>query len=143
VSDTTYVAATSAQQIPLQTKSVLQANPSVNYVWIDIGGIGQAQVQAIAELNVGQKVKLVSFDCNKRDIENIRLGNVQVACEGLGLEAGGWGAVDSLNRLFSGQPPVPTYVPIRTLDASSIPATPVWQADYDFRALYAHIWGRG
>jgi ribose transport system substrate-binding protein len=142
VSDTTYTAATSAQQIPLQTKSILQANPTIDYVWIDIGGIGQAQVQAIAEMGLSDKVKLVSFDCNALDVQNIRDGNVQVACEGLGLEAGGWGAIDSLNRIFSGEQPEPTFVPIRTLDAENLPSDTVWQGDYDFRAKYQELWGK-
>ncbi|MCU1580317.1 MAG: hypothetical protein JWP19_2521 [Rhodoglobus sp.] len=142
VSDITYTAATSAQQIPLQTKSILQANPSIDYAWIDIGGIGQAQVQAIAEMGLGDKVKLVSFDCNALDVQNIRDANVQVACEGLGLEAGGWGAIDSLNRIFAGDATEATYVPIRTLDAANLPSDKVWQGDFDFRAKYKQLWGK-
>jgi ribose transport system substrate-binding protein len=144
VSDTTYTASTAAQRIPLETKSILQAHPDINYVWIDIGGIGGAQVQAIAEANLASKVKLVSFDCNLLDLENIRKNNVQVACEGLGLEAGGWGALAQLNQAFNNQPAVQTYVPIRTLTADSLPAAgQAWQGDYDFRAKYAQLWNLG
>lgn len=141
VSDTTYSAASSAQQIPLQTKSILQAHPDINYLWIDIGGIGQAQVQAVSEMGLGSKVKLVSFDCNLLDLQNIRDNKVQVACEGLGLEAGGWGGVDELNRAFNNMPAAPTFVPIRTLTADNLPsAGKGWEGDYDFREKYASLW---
>jgi ribose transport system substrate-binding protein len=142
VSDTTYTAATAAQQIPLQTKSILQAHPDINYVWIDIGGIGESQVQAIDQANLGSKVKLVSFDCNALDVKNIRAGDVQVACEGLGLEAGGWGAVDSFNRVFAKQPVSMTYIPIRTIDKSNLPSGAVYTGDYDYQAIYTKMWGK-
>jgi ribose transport system substrate-binding protein len=142
VSDTTYTSATAAQQIPLETKSILQAHPDINYVWIDIGGIGESQVEAIDQANLGSKVKLVSFDCNALDVANIKKGNVQVACEGLGLEAGGWGAVDSFNRIFAKQPVATTYIPIRTIDKSDLPSGAVYTGDYNYQAIYTKLWGK-
>lgn len=141
VSDTNYVASTAAQQIPLQTKSILQAHPDINYVWIDIGGYGQLQVQAINELGLKAKVKLVSFDCNPPDLQNIRQGNVQVACEGLGLEPGGWSGVDELNRAFNSAPAASDFVPIRVVTKKSIPAQDIWRGDFDYAAAYKKLWG--
>ena len=140
VSDTNYVASQAAQQIPLQTKSILQAHPDINYVWIDIGGFGQAQVQAINELGLKAKVKVVSFDCNPPDLANLRAGNVQAACEGLGLEPGGWGGIDELNRAFNSAPSASDFVPIRVVTKKSIPAQDIWRGDFDYAAAYKKLW---
>lgn len=141
VQDKTYAAASAATNIPLQVKSILQANPSINWLWFDIGGYGSFAAQAVSEIGMKNKVKLVSFDCNPDDVENIRKGNVQVACAGLQLEASGWGSVDALNRLFAGQK-ANDFVPIRTLTKASLPPKGQnWSGDFDFRAKYKKIWG--
>lgn len=141
VADKVYAAASAATNIPLQVKSLLQANPSINMLWFDIGSYGAFAAQAVNEIGLKDKVKLVSFDCNPDDVENIRKGNVQVACAGLQLEAAGWGTIDALNRLFGGQKANDT-VPIRTLTKDSLPPKGQnWSGDFDFRANYKKIWG--
>jgi ribose transport system substrate-binding protein len=141
VSDTEYVASTAAQEIPLQTKSILQANPEIDYIFTDIGQFGALQVQAINELGLQDEVKLVSFDCNPEDLRNLRDGNVQAACNALQLEAGGWGAVDELNRAFNNAEAGGDVVPIRVINANNVPAGDSWDGDFDFRGTYRELWG--
>ena len=142
-SDTQYVASTAAQDLPTQTKSILQANPEIDWIFTDIGGYGAAQVQAINELGVADTVKLVSFDCNPQDLTNIRDGNVQVACDALQLEAGGWGAADELNRAFNGAPAGGDVIPIKVITKDNAPEGDNWDGDFDFRAQFQQLWGVG
>jgi ribose transport system substrate-binding protein len=144
VTDDTYAASTAAQGLPVRMKSTLQAHPEIDYVWVDIGGYGALGVQAIKEMGKAKQVKLVSFDCNLVDLKNIREGSAQPACEGLGLEAAGWGGVDELNRAFNDAKPEANPIPIRVLTKDSLPAAgKPWEADFDFRAEYRKLWGLG
>jgi ribose transport system substrate-binding protein len=149
VTDETYAAASAAQQLPLRVKSVLLANPEINWVWVDIGGNGALAVNAIREQGKQEEVHLASLDCNLEDLKHIGEGLVQPACEGLGLEAAGWGAVDELNRGFSGESAEEAMkeediVPLRTIDENDLPeAGEPWRGDYDYEAEYKKIWGVG
>lgn len=148
-SDETYSAASAAQQLPLRIKSLLLAHPDINWVWVDIGGNGGIAVNAIREQGKQDDVKLVSFDCNLEDLKHIREELVQPACEGLGLEDSGWGAIDELNRGFSGMNAEEAMkeediVPLRTITKSNLPAAgEPWRGDFDYAAEYKKLWGVG
>ena len=148
-SDETYSAATSAQQLPLRIKSLLLAHPDIDWVWVDIGGNGGIAVNAIREQGKQDEVQLVSFDCNLEDLKHIREGLVQPACEGLGLEDAGWGAIDELNRAFSGETAEEAmkeedFVPLRTITKADLPkAGEPWRGDFDYEAEYKKLWGLG
>jgi ribose transport system substrate-binding protein len=145
VETTSYNIGSAATDIALKTRSVLAANPQIDYVWTDVGFVGALQIPAIAASASGSKVKLTSIDCDPPDVANIRKSNVQGACAAFTLEEAGWGILDQLNRAFNGESPADTAVPFRLLDESNLPPTssPVWNGDYDYEKAFLDIWKKG
>jgi ribose transport system substrate-binding protein len=147
--DETYSSVSAAQQLPLRVKSVLLAHPEINWVWVDIGANGALAVNAIREQGLQEKVHVASFDCNLEDLKHIREELVQPVCEGLGLEDSGWGAVDELNRGFSGMNSEEAkeeedIVPLRAITKSTLPEPgEPWRGDFDYEAEYKKLWGVG
>lgn len=144
VADKVYSPATAVTDIPQLTKSVLTANPDINYVWADIGGYGTVAVTAMDQLGVRNKVIEASFDCNLPDLQNIHSGNIQQVCEGIALEEGSWGVMDELNRAFNHAPPAPDVISTRLITKANL--NPVWlktgyTGDIDYQAAWKKLWG--
>lgn len=135
----TYLLSSAITDIPLQVSSILQANPDVNYIFVDIGQFGALAVQAIESAN--KDVKIVSVDCNPDDIENIRDGGAQAACAAHGLETGGYAAIDELIRALAGEPASgETVVPTKLILASNVPDGDTWTGDFDPDEAYGALW---
>lgn len=136
----TYLLSSAVTDVPLQVSSILQANPDVNYIFVDIGQFGALAVQAIESAN--KDVKVVSVDCNPDDIQSIREGGAQVACAANGLETGGYAAIDELIRAMAGEGPSgETVVPTKLIVSSNLPDGDTWRGDFDPDEAYGELWG--
>lgn len=136
----TYLLSSAVTDVPLQVSSILQANPEVNYLFVDVGQFGALAVQSIESAN--KDVKVVSVDCNPDDIQSIREGGAQAACAAHGLETGGYAALDELNRAMAGEGPSgDTVVPTKLIISSNVPEGDTWQGDFDPDEAYGELWG--
>lgn len=137
----TYLLSSAIKDVPLMVSSILQSNPNINYMFVDIGQFGALAVQSIQSAN--KKVKVVSVDCNPADITNIRNGSVQIACAANGLETGGYAAVDDLTRAFTNNPPSDKLVvPTKLLMKNNLPSGDSWTGDFDANAAYSKLWNK-
>jgi ribose transport system substrate-binding protein len=137
----TYLLSSAISSVPLQVSSILQANPQVNYMFVDIGQFGALAVKSIQAAR--KNVKVVSVDCNPDDIQAIRTGTVQAACAANALETSGYAALDDLIRAFTNNPPSDQLVvPTKLLVKSNLPATDTWTGDFDPTQAYGKLWGK-
>lgn len=137
-----FTLAAAATDLPLRTKSALQADPTINYIWSPSGGFGTMQAQSVREMG-NSTVKIVGFDCDSSSFDEISSGDSPyVACAGLALAQAGYTIVDSLARAFLDLPPSDTEGAIRLFDASNLPdGQEGWEGDGDYRAAYLELWG--
>lgn len=138
--DTSYQAATATTDLVAKTQAVLAAHPDIQYVWSDIDGYALLEAQAIRQGGKQASIKLVGFDCNPANLALIKGKDVEVACQGLGIEQAGWSAVDQMLRAISKEPAGPQQIPTRLIDASNLPPSGTYEGDTDFRAAYKKLW---
>jgi ribose transport system substrate-binding protein len=128
-----------------RVKSLLQANPEIDYVWSPYDSAANDIVQAIVEAGEQDSVGVTSFNGNSQNLEYIREGQAQRADVGEALEWAGWAGADDFNRIFHNQePPANDGVPAKLFIKSNLPAPgEAFEGDFDFRKKYEEIWGIG
>jgi ribose transport system substrate-binding protein len=128
-----------------RVKSLLQANPDVEYVWAPYDAAANDIVQAVVEIGKQSEIGVTSFNGNSQNLEYIREGQAQVADVGEALEWAGWAGADDFNRIFNGQkPPKNDGVPAKLFIKSNLPAPgEAFEGDFDFRKKYQELWGVG
>lgn len=126
-------------------KSLLQANPDIDYVWAPYDSAANDIVQAIIEEGKQEQIGVTSFNGNSQNLEYIREGQAQRADVGEPLEWAGWAGVDDFNRVFQGQPlPKDDGVQPKLFTKSNLPEPgEAFEGDYDFRKKYEELWGLG
>ena len=141
VKQETYLLSSAIKDVPLKVSSMLQANPDMQYLFVDVAQYGALAAQAIQ--SAGKDVKVLSVDCNPDDLEAIRGGNSPVkACAGHALETGGWAAVGALNLALNGETDASEFVvPTKLIDKDNAPEGDLWRGDFDPAAEYGKLWG--
>ena len=135
-----YLLSTAIKDVPLKVKSILQANPDLQYLFVDIGQYGALAVQAIDE--AGSDVKVVSVDCNADDLANIESGDTQLGCAAHGLESGGWAGVGALVFALGDEETADDFVvPTKLIVKDNLPDGDIWQGDFDPEDAYGQLWG--
>jgi ribose transport system substrate-binding protein len=126
-------------------KSLLQANPDVEYVWSPYDSASNDIVQAIVEEGKQESIGVTGFNGNAQNLEYIREGSAQVADVGEALNWGGWAGVDDFNRIFNGEePPKDDGVPAKLFTADNLPEPgEQFEGEYDYQGKYEELWGIG
>jgi ribose transport system substrate-binding protein len=135
---------------PTRVKSTLQANPSIDWIYVGYDFIGTQVASAVQQLGLMGKVHLVGTDGNPQNLQAIKAGNVQAASYARATEWLGWAAVDELNRIYNHQPLIKDSRGFESenygqqlLDSSNLPAdvNANWDGGVDYRAQYEKLWG--
>lgn len=143
VGQSNFVVTDIGTQLGPKSQAFLQANPSIN--WLDVafdaatGDVVNAMQQAGA-----RKANVVSMDGNPQNLDFIQAGT-QAATVAAPLDQTGWAAVDNINRIISGQPPVANDgIPIRLVTKANL-------ADFrkhgfgpvNYKVKYTQLWKTG
>ncbi len=141
LADQSYSSGSATQQIGLQVTSTLSANPKTTYLFFDIGQFAEAAAKSVTQANL--KARVVGFDCNPADLQNIRAGSPQVACWASDAYTAGWAAADQLIRGITGASASDKLqAPVRLFDTANLPAKDEWHGDFDPKTEYGRLWGK-
>lgn len=140
-----FVLATAGTKLPLLTSNVLTSNPEADYIWDPAGALGSLQAATVDQSQARGKVKVVTFDCVKTNLEEIaNETGALTACAGVGLVQSGYAIVDQMNRSFAGEPPAAKgdEQPSHLIDATNVPDPEVgWPGQPGFEEGYLKLWG--
>lgn len=131
--------------LPGRVQSLLQQNPSINWVYSPADETAIDAMNAINAAGLSGKVRVAGGNGNLQALQTIATSNVYVATAGVSYAFDSWAGIDGLNRIVSGQQPVTTHSPVRVIDKSNvsqIPSGNYYSGDVDFRTAYLHIWGK-
>lgn len=127
-----------------QTVGYLRAHPETTYVFSPFDPAAGAQVPAIAQAGLADKVKLVSVLGDQQNLEFIRKGLVQVADAAYENEYMGWAMADQIIRTLNKQPlfePHGENLPFTVLDKTNLPAPGSdWVANFDYKSKFLALW---
>jgi ABC-type sugar transport system substrate-binding protein len=134
--------------LPNRVQSLLQANPDIDYIFMDVGPWVTYIVQGMqATQGLADDMTIVSTDCVPDQIARMAAREPYAEiCHGYASVQAGWGAVDELNRAFQDQPRGGDKVGIQLFTSDTIDqivdATIGYDADgLDYRSLYLESWG--
>jgi ribose transport system substrate-binding protein len=132
--------------LPLRMESLLQAHPSINYVYLDVGPYVYLLNQGLREAGpIAKNVKIVSFDCVTDQVQRLRSGTPYDAnCEGNASLQAGWAAVDELNRAFNNAPQANDKVAAQLFTKQNIGLIKNLKIGYDagfnYQSYYLKLW---
>ncbi len=135
------------KDLPSLTTSVLQRDPSVNYLVPLYDSMISIMEPAIATAQA-EDVKVVSYNATQPALQMLADGKL-VAGDVGGMNAWlGWAAMDQIARLASDNPPAEdTQIPHRIFTAENIDSIDLskpettWYGDLDLSAEYGALWG--
>jgi ribose transport system substrate-binding protein len=146
------IAAQSEMQVTeLETKlepkvaALLQANPSVNYIYAPYDSAAVPMVAAVKQAGLENEIKIVSYGGNEQNVEYLRNKEIQTATIANANQWQSWEAVDVLNRYFNEQE-IPQNAfntdPIKLLTWENAPAKgEVFEGDEaDYKGHYEKLW---
>ncbi len=140
-----FALASAGTKLPLLTSNVLTSNPEADYLWDPSGSLGSLQAATVDQSQSAGKVKVITFDCVKTNLEEIKKGTGSLAaCAGVGLVQSGYAIVDQMNRAFAGEPAAEKgdEQPSHLIDATNVPDPNVgWPGDKGFEEGYLKLWG--
>lgn len=129
-------------RVPSLASQVARAHPDMNAMWMSYDSAESFLTQGLRQAGVARdKVGLYGFDGNQANIKAIREGDFQVASLAGPFEWIGWAEVDSLNRLFQGQQPVPNIIRTKLMTKANVPSTDIWAGDEPYQDAYKKAWG--
>lgn len=136
-----YLISNALTDVPLIASSIIQNNPDLDYIFVDIGQFGAMTAAAIEQS--GSDAQVLSVDCNPEDIVLLRDGKPQAACAAHALEAAGFAGVAALNYALAGESSAPAEleVPTKLVTPNNLPAEDLWTGDFDLAAEYKNFWG--
>lgn len=128
-----------------RVKSLLQANPDIEYVWSPYDSATNDIVQSVVEEGKQEQIGVTGFNGNAQNLEYIREGQAQIADVGEALNWAGWAGVDDFNRIFNGEePPEDDGVPAKLFTESNLPEPgEQFEGEYDYQKKYKELWGVG
>lgn len=126
------------------TVGYLRANPDTGYIFSPYDPAAAAQVPAIAQAGLADKVKLVGILGDQQNLDFIRKGNVQVADAAFDNNYMGWAIADQIIRVLNKQPlaePHGENIPFAVIDKTSLPAPGSdWAAPFDYKSEFLKLW---
>jgi ribose transport system substrate-binding protein len=132
--------------LPLRVISVLRASPDIDWIGIDVGPFVHFLVEGIEQLGVQDQVRIVSYDCVEDQIDRIKAGRIEVACQGVASEALGWAAMDELNRAFNDAPVGRNPLLSQTItqdNVNEVTDPNGYTGGFDYISAYKELWGIG
>ena len=133
-----------ATQLGQMTVDYLRTHPETNYVFGPYDPAAAAQVIAIAQAGMGDKVKLVGVLGDQQNLNFIRSGKVQAADAAYENEYMGWAIVDQTIRMLNKQPLIDPHnenLPFVVLDKSNLPKPGAdWRAPTGYEAKFLALW---
>jgi ribose transport system substrate-binding protein len=134
--------------LPSLTSSTIQADPTVNYLFPLYDGMAALMKPAVRATNAAGRVKIVSYNADKPDLQAIHAGDIEAADVGGNLAWDGFAVVDQAARVLTGAQPVANEnVPNRTFDNTVVSQINLskdeatWYGTVDFVSNYKHLWG--
>jgi ribose transport system substrate-binding protein len=129
-----------------QTTGYLRSNPDVGYVFSPYDPAAAAQVTAIAQAGMANKVKVVGVLGSQQNVEFIRKGQVQAADAAYDNRYMGYMIADQIIRTLAKKPlfePHGGNMPFTILDKENLPhAGSDWTASFDYPSKFSQLWGR-
>lgn len=133
-----------ATQLGQMTVDYLRTHPDVDYVFGPYDPAAAAQVTAIAQAGMGNRVKLVGVLGDQQNLDFIRSDRVQVADAAYENEYMGWAIVDQTIRMLNKQPlfsPHNENEPFIVLDKTNLPQPGSdWQAPTGYQEKFLALW---
>jgi ribose transport system substrate-binding protein len=127
-----------------QTTGYLRSNPDVDYVFSPYDPAAAAQVTAIAQAGMANRVKLVGVLGSQQNLDFIRKGQVQAADAAYDNRYMGYMIVDGIIRTLAHRPlfrPHGGNLPGVILDKTNLPASGTdWTADFDYTSKFTDLW---
>jgi ribose transport system substrate-binding protein len=127
-----------------QTTGYLRSHPDVEYVFSPYDPAAAAQVTAIAQAGMANKVKVVGVLGSQQNVDFIRKGQVQAADAAYDNRYMGYMIADQIIRTLNKKPlfkPHGGHLPGTVLDKSNLPPEGQdWTASYDYPAKFAALW---
>jgi ribose transport system substrate-binding protein len=145
VSKQIYFTATQiASQLGQMTVDYIRNHPDVDYIYGAFDPPVAAQVAALMQAGMANKVKIVGALGNQQNLNFIRTGHLQVADMAYDNEYMGWAIVDQTIRLLNKQPlfePHGENLPFVILDKTNLPAPGSdWQAKTGYQEKFLALW---
>jgi ribose transport system substrate-binding protein len=127
----------------------IEAHPSITWFVAPFDDVAVPAVEAIQQLGLSKKIKLVSYEGEAQNLSYIRTGTVQVADIGEPYPWFGWEAIDSMNRLFNGSTSLsatvtdnePFELLVKANDPTAAASAAGWSGDFNYAAEYKKLWG--
>jgi ribose transport system substrate-binding protein len=134
------VGATLAQM----TVGYLRSHPDTTYLFSPYDPAAGAQVPAIVQAGMRDKIKLVGVLGDQQNLDFIRKGTVQVADAAYENEYMGWAMADQIIRTLNKQPlfdPHGENLPFTVLDKTNLPSPGSdWVANFDYKSKFLSLW---
>jgi ribose transport system substrate-binding protein len=133
--------AETATRVPQIATSYQQQHPQTNTL---LGAYDAVLLQTVPVMQDAD-INIASFNGIAPAIDFVRKGE-EAATVGFSYEWAGWGVMDNLNRIFSGDEPVDQDIPIRLIteeNIDSIPEGEPWDSGVDYPAEYTKLWKQG
>jgi ribose transport system substrate-binding protein len=128
-------------------QTLLRRDPSINWVLPTYDAQALYIVPAIKQAGLAGKVKVVSSDAVKSNLDWTAKSDVQVADVGEPDQWAGWASVDMIARAMLHLPRVAPGIPLRMFDATNLKGVNTGDADQLFGgsyiAQYKRLWGIG
>ncbi|MEA2170245.1 MAG: ribose transport system substrate-binding protein [Solirubrobacteraceae bacterium] len=88
-------------------------------------------------------VKTAGYDCNPAlAVDDIRSGDIDMACADSPTNASSWAAVDQLARIDAGQPfDKIVNIPYQFVTKDNVPAKGAVPFTFDYKSYYKNLWG--
>lgn len=125
-----------------QTLAALQANPEANAVHSLYDGMSLLGVsQAVMESGRNDEILMIGGEGFAPNLDLIRNNLGQDAAVAFPANWTGWDSIDTLNRLFAGEPNANSGNGWKLIDADqNLPATGGFEPDVDYKQAYRNVW---
>lgn len=134
-----------ASGLPQLVQQTLQANPSINAVYVPYDAAVPPVLQGLKAIGATGKI-VVAGDGTTDGLKCIREGCGLAATGAFPLTWIGWADMDAANRIFNKtNPQVATaHLPVKLMVKDNVPSTSgPWDGDFDFKSAYKRIWKVG
>lgn len=142
VAEGSFLAGEISTVAPGRVAQLARSNPQYNVLFagFDAAMLFFSQGLQQAGLADSKKAFGISVDADVANTEMIRKGGFQAASIGFAFGRAGYGQVDNLNRIFSGQQPQDQGITGKLVTAENAPASGGWDGDFDTAGLYKGLW---
>src|SRR5512146_209530 len=128
-------------------QTLLRRDPSIGWVLPTYDAQALYIVPAIKQAGLAKKVKVVSSDAVKSNLDWTAKSDVQIADVGEPDQWAGWASVDMIARAMLKMPRVAPGIPLRMFDATNLKNVDTGNADQLFGGSYItqykKLWGMG